>query len=743
MSAETQRGPLELWGGVEYTVNRVGDDFRDQVVLSGHDQREDDLDRFATLGLRALRFPVLWERTAPEGLDRADWRWSDSRLSRARDLGIRPIVGLVHHGSGPRDTSLLDPAFPDRLAQYAHAVAERYPWVTAYTPVNEPLTTARFSALYGLWYPHARTEHDFLRAVLVQCRASILAMRAIRTVNPQASFVQTEDLGRTYSTPLLSYQVNFDNERRWLTFDLLAGRLSPDDRMWRHMRNMGIPEGELSWFRANACPPDIIGINHYVTSNRFLDTDLHRYPADTWGGNGRHEYADVAAVRTMDEPAGVEALLTETWQRYGIPLAVTEAHLGCTREEQMRWLREVWEAASATRASGVDVRAVTAWALLGSFDWDSLLTRRDGHYEPGAFDIRGPSPRLTALGRMIGEIARGTAPSHPLAHGSGWWRSAERFEYGHRGDHRRRRSGPALGVECRTRPIVVIGARGTLGSAIGVQVAVRGLDAHLLSRADLDLGNPLAVASVLGRLQPWAVVNAAGYVNVRTAEVEREACFRLNADGPAILAAECARLGVALVTFSSDLVFDGTSRRPYVEDDPVGPTTVYGASKVEAERRIAQVMPSALIVRTSAFFGPWDAHNLLTCALDELGKGGEYTVPAAVVSPTYVPDLANAALDLLIDAEHGIWHIANPGAVSWLDFIRRGAELSGVDSGRLREASAGDDNESPAVPFTALGSIRGVILPSLEDGLARYTEHRAAQPTRARLPEARPSSGGA
>src|SRR5918997_5033171 len=148
------RPPLELWGGVECTGARVGDGYLDQIRRSGHQGRLEDLDLIANLGLRAIRYPVLWERVAPHGLESADWSWTDERLGRLRELGIRPIVGLVHHGSGPRHTSLVDPSFAEGLAEFARAVAERYPWVDAYTPVNEPLTTARFSGLYGHWYPH-------------------------------------------------------------------------------------------------------------------------------------------------------------------------------------------------------------------------------------------------------------------------------------------------------------------------------------------------------------------------------------------------------------------------------------------------------------------------------------------------------------------------------------------------------------------------------------------------------------
>jgi dTDP-4-dehydrorhamnose reductase len=137
----------ELWGGVECTVNRVGDRCFDALKRDGHDRRIEDLDLFADLGLSALRYPVLWERTAPNGLDRADWRWADARLGRIRSLGMEPLVGLLHHGSGPETTRLLDPLFPEQFAAYAGAVARRYPWVTRYLPVNEPLTTARFSGL--------------------------------------------------------------------------------------------------------------------------------------------------------------------------------------------------------------------------------------------------------------------------------------------------------------------------------------------------------------------------------------------------------------------------------------------------------------------------------------------------------------------------------------------------------------------------------------------------------------------
>ena len=234
--------------------------------------------------------------------------WTDERLNRLRQLRVQPIIGLLHHGSGPRYTSLLDPAFPEKLAEYAKAVAERYPWIQGYTPINEPLTTARFSCLYGHWYPHSREPLLFFLSFFNQCIAIILSMRAVRAVNPEALLIQTEDLGKIFSTPTLTYQAEFENERRWLTFDLLCGKVSPETAMWDYFHWLGVEQKEMEWFIHEQQCPDVLGINHYITSERFLDERLGRYPGSTPGGNGRHCYADVEAVRVCAEGTAARKL---------------------------------------------------------------------------------------------------------------------------------------------------------------------------------------------------------------------------------------------------------------------------------------------------------------------------------------------------------------------------------------------------------------------------------------------------
>ncbi len=707
--------PIECWAGIECTLNRVGDRYFDQLAQSGHLERSDDLELFAGLGLRTLRYPVLWEQIAPDGLEQADWALPDDRLARLLRLGIAPIAGLIHHGSGPRYTSLIDRAFPEQLAVFAGAVAERYPWIAHYTPVNEPLTTARFSGLYGHWYPHGRDEATFVRALVHQCRAVVLAMRAVRRFNPSAQLVQTEDLGKVFSVPKLAYQADFENERRWLSLDLLTGRVDSSHPLWMFLLRCGIEERELAWHLDNPCPPDLIGINHYLTSERFLDDRLQHYPRSLIGGNHCHTYADVEAVRVLASGlAGPEVLLAEVWERYKLPIAVTEVHLGCTREEQLRWLAEVWNAAENLQQRGVDIRAVTVWSLLGAYDWNSLVTRAEGHYEPGVFDLRAPAPRPTALAKMIATLSRQQKFDHPVLATPGWWRRPERLLY------------PPFGAACETAEsghtpvLLVAGANGRLGRAFARIAHERGLACRGLSRSELDIANPDSVQAALDRWQPWAIVNAAEYGRVDEAEGEPEVCRRANTLGPALLAAECARRGIALVTFSSDLVFDGLAQRPYIESDGVSPLGCYGLSKAEAEALVLKALPTALVVRTGALFSPWDPFNFVTAALQLLADGKTLFAADAVASPTYIPHLVHASLDLLIDGEEGLWHLANPSALSWANAVRLAAQLAGLDPRRIRPSSAARLHRAPRPQYSALGSERGTLLPPLEKALAQH-----------------------
>jgi dTDP-4-dehydrorhamnose reductase len=240
----------------------------------------------------------------------------------------------------------------------------------------------------------------------------------------------------------------------------------------------------------------------------------------------------------------------------------------------------------------------------------------------------------------------------------------------------------------------------------------------------MDIADPASVEAAIRRFQPWAIINAGGYVRVDDAEHELDRCMRENTHGPTVLALACIRHALRFVTFSSDLVFDGAKDGPYVESDPVAPLNVYGRSKAEAEQRVLDADPQALVIRTSAFFGPWDAHNFVTQALNAVDAGMPFTAANdTLVTPTYVPDLVNATLDLMIDRERGIWHLTNGDAVTWAGLAERACAAAGLDPKGLDAQPAASLGQRAARPAnSAMRSERGLLLPPLDDALARYVQ---------------------
>jgi dTDP-4-dehydrorhamnose reductase len=273
----------------------------------------------------------------------------------------------------------------------------------------------------------------------------------------------------------------------------------------------------------------------------------------------------------------------------------------------------------------------------------------------------------------------------------------------------------------RARALLIAGA-GRLGRALARLCALRGLSHRLLSRREMDVADPASVAAALEQLRPWAVVNAAGYVRIDDAERDAEACRRENVLGATVLAAACERGSLPLLTFSSDLVFDGRRGTPYRESDEANPLGVYGRCQAEAEAEVARLCPGALIVRSSAFFGPWDESHFVAQSLRALRNREPVAAPDDLtVSPTYVPDLAHACLDLLLDGERGVWHVANRGAATWLELARAAARLAGLDEHLAQGRPASSFGWSaPRRAYSALGSERGLLLPSWEDALGRY-----------------------
>ncbi len=214
--------------------------------------------------------------------------------------------------------------------------------------------------------------------------------------------------------------------------------------------------------------------------------------------------------------------------------------------------------------------------------------------------------------------------------------------------------------------LVVTGGAGLLGREIcdvfGADYDVRSVDIQ-----ECDVTSAADCRQTIGELRPDVVVHCAAYAAVDKAEADEARAFAVNAEGTRNVARECRGRGALLVTFGSDYVFDGTSRRPYVEGDPVGPLSAYGRTKWAAEEAVRAEAPDHLLVRTQWLFGP-HGRNFIFAILDKARRGERLRVVSDQRgSPTYARDLAEATRRLVEAGARGTFHFSNEGETTWYD----------------------------------------------------------------------------
>jgi dTDP-4-dehydrorhamnose reductase len=346
-----------------------------------------------------------------------------------------------------------------------------------------------------------------------------------------------------------------------------------------------------------------------------------------------------------------------------------------------------------------------------------LLTIPYGEYEPGVFDVRSGELRPMAVAHALQKLSEENEYSHPVLKKDGWWKRNVRIIY----HHDKIQNNHSLDNQ-NCQPLLILGKTGTLGNAFAKICGHRNIHHKLLSRNDVDICKQEMIEKIIIEYNPWAIINATGYVRVDDAENDCGNCFASNSRGPALLAQYCNEHNVQLLTFSSDLVFDGKKNTPYYERDEVNPLNIYGRSKAIAEQTVLHNCSSALIVRSSAFFGPWDQCNFITAVINALNDHQTFfAANDVVVSPTYIPDLVHATLDLLIDKEHGIWHMANDGEITWSDLAIMAAEKFQLDTSLIYARPMSEMQFVAKRPhYSVLKTEKGIVLPSLQHALERY-----------------------
>lgn len=222
------------------------------------------------------------------------------------------------------------------------------------------------------------------------------------------------------------------------------------------------------------------------------------------------------------------------------------------------------------------------------------------------------------------------------------------------------------------KKILLTGVHGQVGHAL--QQSLHSHDLVVLDRAKLDLTDTDQIRRMVREIQPALIINPAAYTAVDKAESESSLAHAINATAPGVLAEEAARLGAALIHFSTDYVYDGTKASPYLETDPVNPVSVYGRSKLAGEAAIRAVGLPHLILRTSWVYGNY-GHNFMKTILRLANERENLRIVADQFgAPTTDISIADAVAQLVsvwqpdMAEQSGVYHLVNAGETSWQGF---------------------------------------------------------------------------
>lgn len=383
----------------------------DEYELTGHYQRwRRDLELFAELGLRRVRYGIPWHRINP-----APGKWNfadaDGPLDRLLELGIDPIVDLVHYGVPAWiDGAFLHPDFDRFMSEYAARVVERFRGrITMYTPLNEPRVTAWYCGKLGWWPPFRRGWRGFVDVMLAVCRGIVRSIEAMRSVDPRIVPVPVDatDLYEAGDVSLAA-EAERRQELVFLALDLITGRVQPGHPLYQWILTLDVPEAALQWFQRRAIELDLIGINLYplFSDKRLVGTSR--------GLRIRMRYASAAIIDRLSELY---------WQRYGRPLLISETASEGSVRRRRAWLDDSVAAVRRVRAQGVPLVGYTWWPLFALVTWGY----REGRKPPDAYlkqmglwDLRPSANGLERVATPLVErfrelVAQGSGPVGPVA----------------------------------------------------------------------------------------------------------------------------------------------------------------------------------------------------------------------------------------------------------------------------------------------------------------------------------------
>ena len=367
---------------------------RDELAECGHYERwREDLGLVRELGVRVLRYGLPLHKVW-QGEGRYDWSFADEVMGEMRRLGITPILDLLHFGVPDWLGNFQNPELPVLFRGYCSAVAERYPWVRYYTPVNEAYVTARNSGKLGIWNEQLKSDRGFVTALKHLQASSILGCHAIAERRHDAVIIQSESAEYIHEMRATeSDHTRLANKAKFLGLDLLYG-VSPDAEMALFALDNGMTRAEYDWFMRGDPPGyQVLGIDYYGRNEHIIKPDGAKFEAE--------------------DVMGWRSIARDYWERYRKPLMHTETNV-FDADAACSWLWKQWVNVLSVRQEGVPVLGFTWYSLTDQIDWDSQLAEKnDTGNACGLYDLdRRPRPVAADFRQMLEEFGRITIMPH-------------------------------------------------------------------------------------------------------------------------------------------------------------------------------------------------------------------------------------------------------------------------------------------------------------------------------------------
>jgi len=347
----------------------------DQFRWTQHDRfwREDLRRAREEVGVTWLRYAFPWHVLEPRRGE-FDWSYSDERIAEFEKLGINPILDVAHFGTPLwLKQAVGDPEFPEALEDLAARLVGRYRQsVRVWCPFNEPLVSALFSGDFGFWPPHGRKWRGYMPVLSRIVQATARSIRAIRDADPQATVLLC-DAAENFKTrnPRLELEVRRRNLRRFVATDLLLGRVDHHHPLYSWLTSYGMSELDIEWFRGNPQRPDVLGLDYYPHSDWQLDVEN-----------------ESVRQRRAENPLGLHGVATAYYDRYGIPLMLTETSVEGKPINREIWLDTSLDHIRRLREEGIPMLGMIWWPLIDQVDWDGALTHRIGKiHQVGLYNL--------------------------------------------------------------------------------------------------------------------------------------------------------------------------------------------------------------------------------------------------------------------------------------------------------------------------------------------------------------------